>query len=84
MLLRSGVPVVPPELELGTRMMVIAAVDLTFYATVSKAHQLLLYTFSFGDLTYVKGNAEESMRGGIYEWSKSDCLGNSAKPELDW
>ncbi|CAO1601912.1 hypothetical protein XANCAGTX0491_005550 [Xanthoria calcicola] len=24
------------------------------------------------------------MRGGRYEWSKSDCLGVSPKPDLDW
>ena len=24
------------------------------------------------------------MRGGIYQWSKSDCSGESPKPDLDW
>ena len=48
MSLRSGVPVVPPEVDLGTRMAVIAAIDPTFHATVSEAHHLL-DAFSFGD-----------------------------------
>ena len=39
--LRSGVPVVPPEVGLGTRMAVIAAIDPTFYTTVSEARHLL-------------------------------------------
>ena len=39
--LRSGVPVVPPEVDLGIRMAVIAAIDPTSYATVSEAHHLL-------------------------------------------
>ena len=39
--MRSGVPVVPLEVDLGTRMAVIAAIDPTFYATVSETRPLL-------------------------------------------
>ena len=38
---RADVPIVPPEVDLGTRMKVIAAIDSTFDATVSEARHLL-------------------------------------------
>lgn len=37
---RADVPIVPPEVDLGTRMKVIAAIDSTFDATVSEARHL--------------------------------------------
>lgn len=37
---RADVPTVPPEVDLGTRMKVIAAIDSTFDATVSEARHL--------------------------------------------
>lgn len=46
MSLRSGVREVPPEVGLGTRTVVIAAIDPTFHATVSEARHLL-DAFSF-------------------------------------
>ena len=46
--MRSGVPVAPPEVGLGTRTVVIAAIDPTFHTTVSKARHLM-DAFSFGD-----------------------------------
>ncbi|ERF70324.1 hypothetical protein EPUS_09328 [Endocarpon pusillum Z07020] len=44
----SGVPIVPPEVGLGTRTVVIAAIDPTFHATVQEALHLLDAS-SFGD-----------------------------------
>ncbi len=34
------------------------------------------------DVYWDEGGFE--MRGGIYEWSKPNCLGESPKPDLDW
>lgn len=34
------------------------------------------------DVYWDEGGFE--MRGGIYEWSKPGCLGESPKPDLDW
>ncbi len=48
MFLQFGVPVVPPEVDLDTRMVVIASIDPAFRATVSGAPQLL-DAFLFGD-----------------------------------
>ena len=47
MSLQFGVLGVPPEVDLGTRMAVIAAINPTFYATDLEACYLL-DAFSFG------------------------------------
>lgn len=43
-----GVPVAPPGVALGTRMVVIVAVNPMIHATISEAGHLW-YAFSFGN-----------------------------------
>ena len=44
----SGVPAVPREVDLGTRMVVIAVIDPTSHATVSEARHIV-DALLFGD-----------------------------------
>lgn len=59
MSLPAGVPVIPREVDLGTRMAVIAASDPALHATVSEAHHLS-DAFLVWRLSDVKVDAEES------------------------